>query len=574
MRSWFPWCFTSEKSALRLGAKGPVLLEYKPEIFHGIRDTYGISKETFTDAWREGIEFKINDGGSSKAFFFFSSDKRFIVKSCTPGEMDVLTDMAESYAEHLDMWPGTFLARIYGAYNLVVYGTEFRFFVMENLFFVRRDNPVAIHERYDIKGSWVNRNFSVPKVGQSSTCRLCDEKYIVAPKGGRPLERCRNHAQGDHVPNVILKDNDLFNKFQISSERAIKLSTQMQLDSHFLEQHNIMDYSLLVGIHNEQVAVTWQSLDTNYEPIEGEWGHLLATQKGRASDEQDVSPSPRFRDTTSGRHKSMSRAVSLVNLGGQATTQAQDCCIEATSIVGPYTYYFGIIDMLQTWTWEKKLERYFKWLVLRNDPAGLSAIPAEPYQRRFMARIGAILNLTNESGPEMRLEPAALVEQVYPEEVADATVESSEFFERISAGTLRQRRRTVNAESHASASAESSTGLPLSPALFSRSQRAISGASVELSRIGSGGERVSLADNGSRKLSRNDFLNGLHRSSEVASSLIRESHMATATSRAQAADASKKGNTLTVNSSEIASQNLRAPETTTDHVVVSSATFI
>ena len=42
------------------------------------------------------------------------------------------------------------MVRIYGAYNLVVYGTHFRFFVMENLFYVRQPQaPLAIHERCD-----------------------------------------------------------------------------------------------------------------------------------------------------------------------------------------------------------------------------------------------------------------------------------------------------------------------------------------------------------------------------------------------------------------------------------------
>ena len=43
----------------------------------------------------------------------------------------------------------------------------------------------------------------------------------------------------------------------------------------------------------------------------------------------------------------MSQAVQQINLGKEPTTQGQDCCIEASSIVGPNAYYFGMIDILQ-----------------------------------------------------------------------------------------------------------------------------------------------------------------------------------------------------------------------------------
>jgi len=45
--------------------------------------------------------------------------------------------------------------------------------------------------------------------------------------------------------------------------------------------------------------------------------------------------------------KVLSRSMQQINLGKEPTTQGQDCCIEATSIVGPNAYYFGMIDILQ-----------------------------------------------------------------------------------------------------------------------------------------------------------------------------------------------------------------------------------
>ena len=148
-------------------------------------------------AWGQGLRLKLNEGGASDAFFFFSADKRFLVKSTTVAEMELLRNISKEYANHLTKYTESFLVRIYGAFNLVVYGTSFRFFVMENLFHHPR-KEIVIHERYDVKGSWVNRNFSAPSPGNRVTCRLCNEKYTV----GEKASKCVAHAQGMHIPNV------------------------------------------------------------------------------------------------------------------------------------------------------------------------------------------------------------------------------------------------------------------------------------------------------------------------------------------------------------------------------------
>ena len=265
--------------------------------------------------------------------------------------------------------------------------------MQENLFYSRTTASLDIHERFDIKGSWVNRNFSAPSEGDSATCRLCSEKYVVGTKS----EKCRIQAQNVHIPNVVLKDNDLYTKFQLGDQHSYKIGIQLERDSRFLMRRNIMDYSLLAGIHSKQVQIAWSTLDANYQRNEGEWAHLLA-----------------FDDEPEDPENVASRAQVLQRQGLNPTTQAQDCCIEASSIVGPHSYYFGIIDILQEWTWDKKVERFFKSFVLRKEADGLSAIEPVAFQDRFMLRIGDIMNITDgsaESGDEMQLEPAAIVHQ-------------------------------------------------------------------------------------------------------------------------------------------------------------------
>jgi hypothetical protein len=49
---------------------------------------------------------------------------------------------------------------------------------MHNIFLVQ--GAEHINEKYDIKGSWVNRNAAVPREGKLVTCSNCNQKYVFA----------------------------------------------------------------------------------------------------------------------------------------------------------------------------------------------------------------------------------------------------------------------------------------------------------------------------------------------------------------------------------------------------------
>jgi len=49
-------------------------------------------------------------------------------------------------------------------------------------------------------------------------------------------------------------------------------------------------------------------------------------------------------------------------------------------------FYFGIIDFLQEWDWNKKLERFFKGFWYLNNISGISSVDPEFYAERFMNR--------------------------------------------------------------------------------------------------------------------------------------------------------------------------------------------
>lgn len=53
-------------------------------------------------------------------------------------------------------------------------------------------------------------------------------------------------------------------------------------------------------------------------------------------------------------------ATELITEHADVFQRDADGGMHATVVEGPGTYYMGIIDVLQHWNWEKKLERFLK----------------------------------------------------------------------------------------------------------------------------------------------------------------------------------------------------------------------
>ena len=61
--------------------------------------------------------------GASGSFFFFSQDKRFIIKTMSQEEKKFfINKLALNYFAHLKKYPASLLARIYGIYTVKIDG--------------------------------------------------------------------------------------------------------------------------------------------------------------------------------------------------------------------------------------------------------------------------------------------------------------------------------------------------------------------------------------------------------------------------------------------------------------------
>lgn len=118
----------------------------------------------------------------------------------------------KDYYSHVLTYPDTLLTRFFGLHRVKPHGgRNVRFVVMGNLL----NTGHAIHRRYDLKGSTFGR--------------LTRPPYDPAKK--------------------ILKDLDIEYTFQLDDGYAARLRAQLAADALLLERLNIMDYSLLLGVH-------------------------------------------------------------------------------------------------------------------------------------------------------------------------------------------------------------------------------------------------------------------------------------------------------------------------------------
>ncbi|KDO32936.1 hypothetical protein SPRG_02629 [Saprolegnia parasitica CBS 223.65] len=316
---------------------------FKPDVFGRLRECFGIDECQFISSFADCSIPKVSEG-SSGAFMFFTTNGAYIVKSLTKRESTFLDGMTDAYA----------------AYSMELYGRTSYFVVMENLF----DKQHAVHHRYDIKGSWVDRNAEKARYGAEATCRYCNMAFR---SGAR--DTCPNRA-GFHSPNVVLKDMDLTTKVRLGHGHGAAVLQQLKQDSDFLCEKGIMDYSLLLGVIEVRFQVNVQSI---------------------LRDEIDTLPLPSL-DVLS--------AVSTMRTSQRAVAKQSIACLRSADVVvGPGFYYIGLIDILQTWTLEKRFERWFKTLILRKDPDGLSALPPKAYRDRFHKRLDEIFHVSGADSP-------------------------------------------------------------------------------------------------------------------------------------------------------------------------------
>lgn len=113
--------------------------------------------QSLNPADNRDMVFKAGESqGKSGSFFFFSHDKKYIIKTMTEGDLATFKNLFKDYAQHILTHPQSFLARIYGIYTIKMEDIEpVHVVLMASTKMVGNDKNIM--KVFDLKGSFVNR---------------------------------------------------------------------------------------------------------------------------------------------------------------------------------------------------------------------------------------------------------------------------------------------------------------------------------------------------------------------------------------------------------------------------------
>jgi 1-phosphatidylinositol-4-phosphate 5-kinase len=201
--------------------------DYAPLVFRRLRARFGIQPDDYMLSLCGNAEFiEFISNSKSGQFFFFSHDKRYMIKTQSKDESKFLRRVMPHYTDYMLRHPNSLINRFYGMHRVKMKHLRRRmhFVIMGSIF----DAPVPIYLKYDLKGA-TYQGRSVSKT-----------------------ERIERRAQGKGEP--VLKDLNMTNNGQRirlgTEERKALFLNQIESDAQFLARLSIMDYSLLIGVHN------------------------------------------------------------------------------------------------------------------------------------------------------------------------------------------------------------------------------------------------------------------------------------------------------------------------------------
>nr|XP_023421218.1 phosphatidylinositol 4-phosphate 5-kinase-like protein 1 isoform X2 [Cavia porcellus] len=181
--------------------------------FARLRRSLGLAEEDYQAALGPGGPYlQFLSTSKSKASFFLSHDQRFFLKTQRRREVRVLLAHLPRYVQHLQRHPHSLLARLLGVHSLrVAQGKKKYFIIMQSVFY-----PAGrIAERYDIKGCEVSR-------------------WVEPAPEGSPIV-------------LVMKDLNFQGKTMNLGPQRSWLLRQMELDTTFLRELRVLDYSLLLA---------------------------------------------------------------------------------------------------------------------------------------------------------------------------------------------------------------------------------------------------------------------------------------------------------------------------------------
>ncbi|XP_030322014.1 phosphatidylinositol 4-phosphate 5-kinase type-1 gamma isoform X2 [Calypte anna] len=286
---------------------------YAPVAFRYFRELFGIRPDDYLYSLCNEPLIELSNPGASGSLFYVTSDDEFIIKTVMHKEAEFLQKLLPGYYMNLNQNPRTLLPKFYGLYCVQSGGKNIRVVVMNNIL----PRVVKMHLKFDLKGSTYKRRAS-KKEKEKSSPTYKDLDFI------------------QDMPEGLMLDVDTFNA----------LTKTLQRDCLVLESFKIMDYSLLLGVHNidqqerERLSEGAHSTSDEKRPVgqKALYSTAMESIQGGAARGESIDTD----DTMGG--------IPAVNGKGERLL-----------------LHVGIIDILQSYRFIKKLEHTWKALVHDGD---------------------------------------------------------------------------------------------------------------------------------------------------------------------------------------------------------------
>ena len=318
--------------------------DFAPKIFYNLRNLYGISNDDYLKSLgpenflcnliitKNKSLKEICSSGKSGSFFYYSYDSKYLMKTIPENEFEKFREMLRDYYLYMYEHPKTLLQRFFGLYMCLFNDTKMHFVVMNNVF----NTPLHVHYKYDLKGSTYKRM----------------------------SRKCKEINYDNYDFDIAMKDNDFTDrneKIDLSPYYKKILFKEAKNDSKFLSDHNINDYSFLIGVYDKNFNDKEQLPQEQLMALVG--NNLIKHKKTFI--QNNVARKPFYEEHYGGIQSEHNNKV----------------------------YFFGIIDIFTNYGATKKVEYIVKSV---SQGSGISCKPPNEYSRRFINFIDKILNTDNE----------------------------------------------------------------------------------------------------------------------------------------------------------------------------------
>uniref|UniRef100_A0A665W172 PIPK domain-containing protein n=1 Tax=Echeneis naucrates TaxID=173247 RepID=A0A665W172_ECHNA len=287
---------------------------YAPVAFRYFRELFGIRPDDYLYSLCNEPLIELTNPGASGSIFYVTRDDEFIIKTVQHKEAEFLQKLLPGYYMNLNQNPRTLLPKFFGLYCVQCGGKNIRIVVMNNIL----PRSVQMHLKFDLKGSTYKRRAS-KKEREKSKPTFKDLDFL------------------SDIPDGLTLDQDTYNA----------LVKTLQRDCLVLESFKIMDYSLLLGVHNKTQAQR-ESQSQGSPTAGGDEKRPTAQRALYSTAMESIQGGSTCRDMLD--HDDTMGGIPAVGGKGERLL-----------------LFIGIIDILQSYRLIKKLEHSWKSLIHDGD---------------------------------------------------------------------------------------------------------------------------------------------------------------------------------------------------------------